>query len=129
MAKILIIEDHASLGQLYQTVLHQLDHEVTVALTGEAGVEAASRVRPDLVIVDLLLPGISGVQAVEKLKLAGILPATPLVVTTAMHQADAEATGASLGAAAVLVKPFDINAMLASVQQALSVPGGHAESC
>ena len=62
MAKILVIEDLAPLRALYQIVLSRLNHEVTLAPTGEEGVEAASRLRPDLVILDLVLPGISGTE-------------------------------------------------------------------
>ena len=60
MAKILVIEDHCPLGRLYQTVLGRGGHEVILAKTGEAGVAAAALEPPDLVIMDLVLPGMSG---------------------------------------------------------------------
>ena len=119
MAKILVIEDRASLRALYQIVLGWLDHEVTLASTGEAGLEAASRLRPDLVILDLMLPGIFGPETAEELRHAGILPA-PLIITTALGYDEAQAAAKSSGACAVLAKPFDIDAMLAKVHEALS---------
>ncbi len=123
MARILVIEDRLPLLRLFQTVLRRLNHDVVVAPTGEAGVEAASRVRPDLVIMDLLLPGISGVEVAQELREAGILSAAPLIITTALGDSRARAMAASLGASSLLVKPFDMNTMLASVHEALSASG------
>ena len=112
------------MGRLYQTVLGRSGHEVIIAESGEAGVAAVELERPDLVIMDLVLPGMSGLQAARKLQEAGTFPATPLIITTALTDAHARTVAASLGAASVLVKPFDIKEMLASVQKALAKPGG-----
>ena len=60
MAHILIIEDQEPLGVLYKSVLRKFNHQTTFTTTGEAGIEAALRDKPDLVILDLLLPGIPG---------------------------------------------------------------------
>ena len=120
MARILVVEDRSTLRSLYQIVLSRLEHEVTLAPTGEAGVEAAARLRPDLVIMDLMLPGISGAEAAQELRDAGILPTAPLIVTTATSYVEAQAVSRPLGACAVLVKPFDISSPLAAVQEALS---------
>ena len=126
MAKILIIEDQAALCRLYQSVLGRLGHEVAVAQTGEAGIAAAAKVRPDLVIMDVMLPGMSGVDVARELGQGGTLPASPLIITTALGDDHAHAIAASLGAASVLVKPFDINVMLDSVHGAL--PGSDRRS-
>ena len=126
MARILIIEDHYALCQLYQSVLGQFGHEVILAQTGEAGVAAAGRVRPDLVILDLMLPGMSGADVAHKLREEGILPRTPLIITTALG--DAQAIANSVGAASVLAKPFDINTMLTLVHATVPAPGGLSQS-
>jgi DNA-binding response OmpR family regulator len=120
MARILVVEDRSTLRSLYQIVLSRLEHEVTLAPTGEAGVEAAARLRPDLVIMDLMLPGISGAEAAQELRDAGILPTAPLIITTATSTGEAKAVAAALGACAVLLKPFEIDALLEAVQEALS---------
>ena len=122
MAKILVIEDHCLLRRLYQTVLGRSGHDVILAQNGEAGVAAAAQERPDLVIMDLVLPGMSGQQAACKLLETGTFPDTPLIITTALNDADARTIADSLGAASVLVKPFDIYQMLTSVQEALPRP-------
>ena len=78
--------------------------------------------RPDLVIMDLILPGMSGQQAARKLLETGTFPNTPLIITTALNEADARTIADSLGAASVLMKPFDIYQMLAEVEEALPGP-------
>ena len=126
VAKILIIEDQATLCRLYQSVLGRAGHEVTLAQTGEAGVAAAARVRPDLVILDLTLPGMSGAEVARKLAEGGTLPAAPIIITTALGDSHARGIAASLGAPAVLLKPFDIDVILTAVHGALlgsSQPG------
>jgi two-component system OmpR family response regulator len=74
--------------------------------------------------MDLVLPGISGAEAAEKLREAGILPSTPLILTTALGDDDARYAARSIGATDLLLKPFDIGTMLASVHAAL-LPSAH----
>ena len=123
MVRTLVIEDRLSLLRLYQTVLGQRNHDVAVAPAGEAGLGAASRGRPDLVIMDLLLPGLTGAEVAQKLTEAGILPAAPLIVTTGLPGGEARAIAVSMGASALLVKPFDMITMLALVDEVLSKSG------
>ena len=122
MAKILVIEDHCPLRRLYRSVLGRDGHEVILAKDGEAGIAAAAREQPDLVIMDLVLPGMSGQQAVSKLLETGTFPDTPLIITTALSDGHARTVAASPGAASVLLKPFDIYQMRTSVQEALPTP-------
>ena len=121
MANILVIEDNNSLCRPYQSILGRLGHEVTLAQTGEAGVAAAAQQRPDLVIMDLILPEMSGAEVALKLQ-GGAIPAAPLIITTALGSSQARALTASLGAAGLLVKPFDINTLLTLVNDTLSAP-------
>ena len=119
MAKILIIEDHHSLGLLYQRVLGSTGHDVTVAPTGQDGVAAAENNKPDLVFLDLMLPDMKGSEVVQQLIKVGALPDSPLVITTALGESQAKALAPSLGAAAVLIKPFDIKAVVDLVDSLL----------
>ena len=121
MANILIIEDQEPLCNLYRSVLRKFNHETIVATTGEEGIEAALRERPDLVILDLLLPGIPGVEVAQRLREEGILPGVPLVITTALDEIDAQSIADSLDAAAVLTKPFRVDSIIAAVRAALEV--------
>ncbi len=112
MAKILIIEDQEPLCNLYRTVLRTFNHNIEFATTGAAGVEAAQADRPDLIVLDLLLPEMPGTEVAEKLQELGILPAVPLIVTTALDEMEAQVIAESLGAAAVLNKPFSVTSII-----------------
>ncbi|HLF04396.1 MAG TPA: response regulator [Dehalococcoidia bacterium] len=122
MGNILIIEDQEALGMLYKSVLRQFNHNVVVATDGQAGVDAARKSAPDLVILDLMLPGMPGVEVALKLKQLGVLPTAPLIITTAVSDGDASAIAQSLGAASVLAKPFDITSLITTVRNVLANP-------
>jgi DNA-binding response OmpR family regulator len=125
MAKILVIEDQKLLCQLYGSVLSKARHDVVLTYTGEEAVAEALRDRPDLVIMDLKLPGISGAEVTCQLREFGVLPATPLIIATALGE-EAQPIARSLNAAALLPKPFHIDSMIAAVQQALDGSGQKA---
>jgi CheY-like chemotaxis protein len=120
MANILIIEDQEPLRSLYRSVLRQFNHETVFVTTGEAGIETALRESPDLIILDLLLPDMTGAEVAQKLGELGVLPDVPLVITTALSEIDARSIACSLNAAAVLNKPFSVNSILHTVNTALS---------
>ena len=122
MAKILIIEDQDSLGLLYKRVLGSMGHDVTVARNGHDGVAAAENNKPDLVFLDLMLPGMKGSEVVRQLTRVGALPDSPLVITTAVVESQAKALAPSLGASAVLIKPLDIRAVIDLVDSLLPTP-------
>jgi len=120
VSNILIVEDQESLGLLYKQVLRQFNHNVIVAPDGLAGVAAATQGTPDLIILDLMLPGMPGTEVAAKLKELGILPAAPLIVTTAVGSDDAQAIARSMGAQGVLSKPFNISSLINIVREALA---------
>lgn len=126
MANILIIEDHPALLELYGTILGRAGHAVTLADSGEAGIEAARRSQPDLVILDLVLPGIPGVEVAQRLRQDGILPVARLIATSGMGQECIDAMGECIDATAILNKPFGISSMLDAVEKALASPHGYA---
>ncbi len=117
MLKILIIEDEKPVCQVYSAALCQADPrlEVVLAYNGEEGIEAALRERPDLVILDLTLPGISGTEVAQKLQEAGILPEVPLIIVSGLGQ-EAQVIAQSLGATAFLAKPFELSALVSAVE-------------
>ena len=107
------------LCRLYKSVLERHGHDVTLAESGEAGIEAARRTAPDLVILDLILPVMSGDQVARQLRDEGILDKASLIVTTGMGEEDMRTIAESLGASGVLSKPFDIGSMLDVVRRTL----------
>ena len=115
--KVLIIEDEEPLRQMYSAALCQADPrlEVVLSYNGEEGIEAALRERPHLVILDLALPAISGIEVAQKLREEGILPEVPLIIVSGMGQ-EAQVIAQSLGATAFLAKPFELGALVSAVE-------------
>jgi DNA-binding response OmpR family regulator len=118
----LVVEDQKLLCQLYGSVLSKAKHNVVLTFTGEQAVAEALRDRPDLVIMDLKLPGMSGYEVARKLQESDILPATPLIIATALGE-EAKPIAQYFNATALLPKPFHIDSMVAAVQQALDSSG------
>ena len=120
MPLILIIEDHAALARLYKSVLERTEYRVAVAADGEAGIETARREHPDLVILDLVLPGMPGTQVARQLYQEGILPDAPLIIISGLDAEETIRIGESLNASAVLVKPFGLSTMRTAIREALN---------
>ena len=121
LVKILIIEDQWPICQMYSTALCQANpyYDISFAYTGEEGIEAALRLVPDVVILDLALPGMSGVEVIEKLREEGILPIVPLIIASGIGN-EASQIAESSRAIAFLAKPFDASTLLSAVQNALN---------
>lgn len=115
--RILIIEDNEPICEIYSVALRSSGqrYQIQVTHSGEDGVAAALRDRPHLVILDLSLPGMSGREVAEVLRLAGILPDVPLIIATG----EAEDVSRLIQAEAYLEKPFPLANLVAAVHTAL----------
>ena len=122
MANILVIEDQKQLCQLYGSVLSKSRHHIDLAYSGEDGVEQANQHRPDLIILDMMLPGISGVEVARKLNESGVLPGASLIVATAVPD-QAQPITQFCKTATVLTKPFQIKSLVSAVRHALEDNG------
>ena len=118
--EILVIEDREPVCRLYGSILQYANYHPVLAYTGEDGVQAALMDRPDLVILDVMLPGISGAEVAQKLQDSGILPGIPLIIATAVESEEAEAAFQPFRPAAILIKPFDVDSLLDAVHAGLT---------
>jgi len=105
MARILIVDDCPLQRAISLTVVQALGHAGIVCSDGHAGVEAALRERPDLVLMDVVMPGVDGYAATRILCNHPELRDVPVVLVTGRNQASDSAWGLRQGAAAYLVKP------------------------
>lgn len=120
MAKILIVEDNADLLAVLRELL-SLEHDVTAARRGEEAVELARRKRPDLVILDLNLPGMDGVQTGRWIKREAAPRSLPILVLTALAgDGEPESILASGCCDAYMAKPAPLDAIRAKVQTLLA---------
>jgi DNA-binding response OmpR family regulator len=110
---ILIVEDEQRLGRLLQRVLTEERHAADVAHTGGKGLELALSDSYDLMILDLMLPDMDGIQVTREMRLEGI--STPVLMLTARGAVEDRVAGLNAGADDYLVKPFAMAELLARV--------------
>lgn len=114
---ILIVEDDQRLGRLLQRVLTEERHAVDLAHSGERGLDLALSAGYDLVILDLMLPDLDGVEVCRRLRAEGI--GTPVLMLTARGTVEDRVAGLNAGADDYLVKPFAMAELLARVNALL----------
>lgn len=123
-ARILVVDDVATNRDLVATVVRHMGHEVTEACDGAQALELVRRTRPDLVISDILMPTMDGLEFVSRLRADPALAATEVVFHTARYR-EREAGNLALicGVAQVLLKPCGPQDIIRVVQQALNRVG------
>ena len=129
MARLLLVEDNADLAFGLTTVLEFEGHEVEIAEDGDRGLERARDYKPDLIILDLMLPGKGGYEVLRELRGAGVR--TPVLILTARSQESDVIMGFDLGADDYVTKPFSTLELVARVRALLrrarqDQPDGHA---
>ncbi|MEF2144663.1 MAG: sigma-54 dependent transcriptional regulator [Desulfovibrionaceae bacterium] len=117
MAQILIVDDDSQLRLSFERLLAGEGHEVRVAASGEAGIEAVREKVPDLVVMDVRMPGMSGLEAFQAMR--KIEPRLQVVIMTAFGSTDTAIEATKLGAYDYVLKPFDIPDILEIILQAL----------
>lgn len=111
---ILVVEDEAKLAQFIELELKYEGYGVSVANDGLAGLTAARESNPDLVILDWMLPGISGLEICRRLRLTG--NKVPIILLTAKDDVEDRVAGLDAGADDYVVKPFSVEELLARVR-------------
>ena len=102
--KILVIEDSKVIRRLIEVCLRPLDADVTLAATGPAGLESAAIHEPDLVLLDIGLPGMDGWQVLRTLRSSGAV--YPVVMLTGHSEMWSEQDARERGASGFMTKPF-----------------------
>ena len=113
-ARILVVEDEEKLAKFVQLELSYEGYEVSVAHDGLSGLMAARDQTPDLIILDWMMPGLSGVEVCRRLRQTGT--ATPVILLTAKDEVSDRVEGLDAGADDYVVKPFSIEELLARVR-------------
>lgn len=117
--QILIIEDEEDIRELVRYNLERENLAVTEAESGEAGLKSASQKKPDLILLDLMLPGKDGLQICRELKRNEATRDIPVVMMTAKGEESDIVTGLELGAEDYIVKPFSPKVMVARIKAVL----------
>lgn len=117
MATILIVDDDAQLRHSFERLLTAEEHTVRTAPTGEAGLEIVRANVPDLVIMDVRLPGMDGLKTFQAMH--EIDAKLPVIVMTAYGSTETAIEATKLGAFDYMLKPFEIPEMLVTIEKAL----------
>lgn len=121
--RILIVEDEPSIALSLRFLMEQEGYQVHVVEDGEAALEACRNVPPDLVLLDVMLPGMSGFEVCRQLKAGPDGQAIKVVLVTARGRETDLEKGRAVGADAYIVKPFAIREVMETVRTLLNWSG------
>ncbi|MCP4141074.1 MAG: response regulator [Chloroflexi bacterium] len=123
MAKIVIAEDERDIRDLVAFTLRFAGHEVTAGANGEEAVELAKKENPDLILLDVRMPRMTGYDACREIKKIPALVDTPVVFLSAKGQEAEIETGMDVGAEEYLLKPFAPDQLTSRVSEILAKYG------
>jgi two-component system phosphate regulon response regulator PhoB len=119
MAKILLAEDEKQIADMISFKLANGGHQVVRAQDGEQAIALAAREHPDLILLDAMMPGLSGFEVLRRLKGDATLRTIPVIMVTAKgHERDV-LNGLRGGAVDYIVKPFSLKELSARIELAL----------
>ena len=117
--RILVVDDQEDNRRILRDLFTASGFEVLEGTTGEEGVTLASERRPDLILMDIQLPGIDGYEATRRIKAKPELAKIPLIVVTSYALSGDDAKAFAAGADGYVSKPFSPRALLAKVREFL----------
>lgn len=112
--KILVVEDSPDIGRLLRHLLGQAGYEIVLVNEGPAGWKAFQELQPDLVLLDVNLPGISGLEICRRIKQVST---TPVVMLTVRAESESVQWGVQAGVDAYLTKPFEIDELMETLEK------------
>jgi DNA-binding response OmpR family regulator len=119
MAKILIADDERDIRDLVAFTLKIAGHEVTVTTNGEEAYETALQISPDLILLDVRMPRMTGYEACERIKANPDTQNIPVVFLSAKGQENEVMTGMAVGACEYILKPFSLDHLTSRINSIL----------
>jgi DNA-binding response OmpR family regulator len=117
--RILIVEDESDFRDLITHVLTEKGYDVEAAPNGEEGLKLYSEKAPDLVLLDVHLPDMTGFEICRRIRAEGPRPHTPILICTVRSEVAPVAEGLSSGATDYVIKPFQVSDLLERISAAL----------
>jgi two-component system cell cycle response regulator DivK len=117
--RILVVEDHEDNRRILRDLLASAGFESLEAVTGEEGVSLAETERPDLILMDIQLPGLDGYEATRRIKANPALRQIPVIAVTSYALSGDEVKAKDAGCDAYVAKPFSPRELLAKVREYL----------
>ncbi len=119
MARVLIVDDSESQLYALTKIVEGAGHQVITASNGEQGVEKAAAEVPDLILMDVVMPGLNGFQATRKIAKDKSTAHIPVIFVTTKNQETDRIWGMRQGASAYITKPVDKSTLLSAMDKAL----------
>jgi len=119
LRKILLVDDSETILQMEQMILAKNSYELILARDGEEGVAKALAIRPDLILMDIVMPKMDGFEAVKKLRDNSQTRGVPIVMVTSKGEAESMEAGYENGCSDYILKPIDRLELLAKVKNLL----------
>ena len=119
MATILVVDDEEPIQELLRFNLEKEGYKVCVAKDGQEALERVEKEQPDLLVLDVMLPGMSGVEVCRRLRLIPKYQQTPIIMLTAKGEEIDKVLGLELGADDYMTKPFSPRELLARIKACL----------
>jgi DNA-binding response OmpR family regulator len=119
MAKILLAEDERQIGDMVDFKLTNAGHQIVRARDGEEALALAASARPDLVLLDVMMPALNGFEVLRRMKADPALATIPVIMLTAKGRERDVLAGLSGGAVDYIVKPFSLKELAARIDAAL----------
>ncbi len=117
--KILVVDDEVQLVEMIKMRLEASGYEIISAHDGQNGLDKAKKEKPDLMILDLMLPKIDGYKVCRMLKFDEKYKQIPIILFSARAQEEDKKIGEEVGADAYIIKPFDPQALLGKIKELL----------
>ena len=120
MAKILVIDDEQGIRDLLDTLLRRKGYDVVLAESGQKGLELFRRERPDVIVLDLKMPGMDGLTVLQQIH--SLDPGKPVIILTGAGTAEAEQQVRALGVTEYVEKEFSLHLLGDSLKRILNDP-------
>ena len=118
--KVVVVEDDINIAELLRLYLEKDGFAVTVSHDGAEGLRIAEEIKPDLVMLDIMLPGMDGWQVCKRLRQTSKVP---IIMLTAKGETEDKVQGLEMGADDYIVKPFEVKELLARIHAVLRRTG------
>jgi len=123
MAKVMVIDDDEDFTKLYKASLLAAGYEATAVNQSTAAIELAYLVKPDIFVIDIMMPDIDGFQLSRMIREDPVLRHTPIIIVTALTDLDSKMVAVGAGANDYLAKPFRMDDLKARIDDLLSSTG------
>jgi DNA-binding response OmpR family regulator len=119
---VLLIEDELAIAKPIRYALQEEGYDVSLAVSGEEGLEKAKKYNPDIVVLDLMLPGLPGEEVCKEIRKYESVSMVPIIILTAKNTDVDKVICQVIGANLYITKPFDIEELLTKINLLLNQP-------